>query len=276
MSDLTPVSATNGYGPVERDMSNGGLAAGDGRTITLNGVTYPKGLGVHAASTVVYSLAGGYQSFAADVGVDDECGTAGTVVFQVIVDGVKLFDSGTMTNTVADQTGVVNTTGKNQLRLVVTNAGDGKRLRPRRLGRRPPHLGRERPGPHCPGRHAVRSPLRTPGARLSRLSQAVSAPSSTCSRNRRISAARKRRCPPRVRIAEILPARAQRVTVFGFTRNMAATSEGVSRASGSFFGSIAIAVSTYFFLHSRLGLLRGRPEPARVSLFGDQGMMRAL
>ena len=48
VSDLTPVSATNGYGPVERDMSNGGLAAGDGRTITLNGVTYPKGLGVHA------------------------------------------------------------------------------------------------------------------------------------------------------------------------------------------------------------------------------------
>ena len=29
---------------------------------------------------------------------------------------------------------------------------------------------------------------------------------------------RDRRCPPRVRTTEILPARAQRVTVFGFTR----------------------------------------------------------
>src|SRR5688572_31279366 len=34
-------------------------------------------------------------------------------------------------------------------------------------------------------------------------------------------------------MAEIFPARAQRVTVFGLTRNMAATSEGVSRASSS-------------------------------------------
>src|SRR5439155_12373767 len=55
---------------------------------------------------------------------------------------------------------------------------------------------------------------------------------SICSRQRRISEARKRRWPPRVRIAVILPARAQRVTVFGFTRNSAATSAGVSSASG--------------------------------------------
>ena len=34
-------------------------------------------------------------------------------------------------------------------------------------------------------------------------------------------------------MAEILPARAQRVTVLGFTRNMAATSEGVRSCSGS-------------------------------------------
>jgi hypothetical protein len=40
LSDLTWDSATNGWGPVERDKSNGGLSAGDGRSITLNGVTY--------------------------------------------------------------------------------------------------------------------------------------------------------------------------------------------------------------------------------------------
>src|SRR4029078_12349823 len=37
LSDLTPVSATNGWGPYEKDMSNGEQAAGDGRTLTLNG-----------------------------------------------------------------------------------------------------------------------------------------------------------------------------------------------------------------------------------------------
>jgi len=48
-----------------------------------------------------------------------------------------------------------------------------------------------------------------------------------------MSLARKRRCPPSVRIAGIFPARAQRVTVLGFTRNHSATSEGVRRASSS-------------------------------------------
>src|SRR6478672_2089119 len=35
------LSATNGWGPVERNHSNGEQAAGDGKTLTLNGVTYP-------------------------------------------------------------------------------------------------------------------------------------------------------------------------------------------------------------------------------------------
>jgi hypothetical protein len=46
-------------------------------------------------------------------------------------------------------------------------------------------------------------------------------------------------------MAEILPARAHRVTVLGFTRNMAATSEGVSSCSGSgagFWGIVFLAV----------------------------------
>src|SRR5438445_1324613 len=46
-----------------------------------------------------------------------------------------------------------------------------------------------------------------------------------------ISAELNRRWPPRVRMAEIFPDWAQRVTVFGLTRKMAATSLGVSRSS---------------------------------------------
>ena len=84
---------SNGYGPVERDMSNGMGVAGDGRAITLNGVTSAKGLGVHATSTVTYPLGDTYRSFLANVGVDDECGGAGTVVFEVLVDGAKRFNS---------------------------------------------------------------------------------------------------------------------------------------------------------------------------------------
>ena len=65
---------------------------------------------------------------------------------------------------------------------------------------------------------------------------------SNCSRQRRISDARKRRWPPSVRIAVILPARAQRVTVFGLTRNSAATSAGV-RSASAWGCSIMVRVS---------------------------------
>ena len=83
VSDLTATSTTSGYGPVEKDKSNGGFAGGDGLTITLNGTTYPKGLGVHAASDVQYFLGGTCTRFKASVGVDDEVGANGSVVFQV-------------------------------------------------------------------------------------------------------------------------------------------------------------------------------------------------
>ena len=45
LSDLSWTQSTNGWGPVEKDMSNGEQAAGDGHTITLNGVTYARGWG---------------------------------------------------------------------------------------------------------------------------------------------------------------------------------------------------------------------------------------
>ena len=73
LSDLNWVGVPqNGWGPVERDMSNGHNGALDGLPITLNGVVYPKGLGAHATSQIVYNLAGQYARFISDVGVDDE------------------------------------------------------------------------------------------------------------------------------------------------------------------------------------------------------------
>ncbi len=125
LSDLPWVSATSGWGPVERDTSNGGQSAGDGRTMTLNGVTYSKGIGCHAASTIVFNLAGHYQSFLSDVGVDDEEGTNGSISFQVMADGVKIYDSGKLTNQSATPWLNLNVAGVQQLTLIVTDAGDG-------------------------------------------------------------------------------------------------------------------------------------------------------
>lgn len=125
LSDQSWVSATNGWGPVERDRSNGETGAGDGRTLTIGGVTFAKGLGVHAASEVRYALAAGCTSFTAQVGLDDETGTSGSVVFQVWTDGVKSYDSGVLTGSGGPVALNVNVTGKTDLRLVVTDGADG-------------------------------------------------------------------------------------------------------------------------------------------------------
>jgi hypothetical protein len=123
VSDLPYTVAANGWGPVEKDKSNGESGSGDGRTITLDGVTYTKGLGTHAASDVSVAL-NSCTRFQASVGVDDEVGSNGSVVFQVYVDGVTKYESPVLRGSSATATVDVDVTGGKTLRLVVTNGGD--------------------------------------------------------------------------------------------------------------------------------------------------------
>ena len=124
LSDMSWTSATSGWGPAEKNMSNGEQPAGDGRLITLNGVAFPKGLGVHASSDIRYSLAGAYSRFSAKVGVDDEVGALGSVVFEVWADGARLYSSGVMNGASPTKSVLLDIRGKNELRLVVTNGAD--------------------------------------------------------------------------------------------------------------------------------------------------------
>ncbi|WHM41424.1 NPCBM/NEW2 domain-containing protein [Streptomyces sp. BPTC-684] len=125
LSDLTWSSATNGWGPVERDRSNAEQAAGDGRVLTIGGTVYAKGLGTHAASSVSYYLGGSCSSLTTAVGVDDEVVSKGSVVFQVWRDGALVADSGRMTSADAARALSVDLAGALEVRLVVTDAGDG-------------------------------------------------------------------------------------------------------------------------------------------------------
>lgn len=126
----TALVATNAWGPIEVDRSNGERGIGDGRTLTLNGTKYPKGYGVHAPSELKYSLAGSDNArcvrFRSQIGVDDEVGSRGSVVFQVWGDGEKLYDSGVMTGASATKSVSVDLRGKKTIRMVVTDAGNGK------------------------------------------------------------------------------------------------------------------------------------------------------
>lgn len=116
---------SNGWGPVERNRSNGEQGASDGRTLTLNGRTYEQGFGTHAGGSMTFDLAGKCTVFTSDVGVDDEVGGNGSVIFQVFADGTKIYDSGVMTGASATKQIRESVAGKRELRLVVTDAGDG-------------------------------------------------------------------------------------------------------------------------------------------------------
>ena len=124
VSDLPFISATNGWGPVERDRSNGDQGATDGRTLTLNGVTYSKGIGAHADSDVRVTIPAGCTTFNAVIGVDDEVGANGSVTFQVLGDSTSLYTSTIKRGPDAGQAISVNVAGRSQLRLVVANGGD--------------------------------------------------------------------------------------------------------------------------------------------------------
>ncbi|HEU4423039.1 MAG TPA: NPCBM/NEW2 domain-containing protein, partial [Pilimelia sp.] len=132
LSDLPFAGGANGEGPIERDLTNGGTAAGDGRGIAIRRTTYGKGLGMHAAGEVSFALDGRCTAFRADVGVDDEAGldvarqrVGGTVSFAVVGDGVTLVDTGTLHTRSPAQALEVDVTGIRTLTLRVGDGGDG-------------------------------------------------------------------------------------------------------------------------------------------------------
>jgi alpha-galactosidase len=125
VSDLQWTSFSNGWGPPERDRSNGETGASDGHTITIGGQTYAKGVGAHATGEIDVYVGGRCSSFASDVGVDDEVGDRGSVDFQVFADGTKAADSGTVRGADAAKSLTASLAGAEFLRLVVTDAGDG-------------------------------------------------------------------------------------------------------------------------------------------------------
>jgi hypothetical protein len=102
----------------------GGGGPGEGQTLTLNGVTYTKGLGTNSVSDITYKLNGAYGQFMTDIGVDDKQTVNGTVQFKIYADGVKVYDSGIMNPTSATQHVALNMAGVQTLRLVVDDGDD--------------------------------------------------------------------------------------------------------------------------------------------------------
>ncbi|MER5748138.1 NPCBM/NEW2 domain-containing protein [Streptomyces sp. NPDC002225] len=125
LSDLPQLSASNGWGPVERDTSNGESAAGDGNPMTIGGTVFAKGLGVHAHSSVEFYTGGACSTVTARVGVDDEKGAKGSVAFEIRADDRTAASTGVLTNAMPAQPIAADVGGARVVRLVVTDGGDG-------------------------------------------------------------------------------------------------------------------------------------------------------
>ena len=125
VSDLAFFEVGSGWGPVEKDMSNGEKSGGDGKTITINGKAFSKGLGVHAFSKVAVKTAKVCSRFTSTIGLDDEASNgAGSVVFEVWGDAKKLFTSPAIKKGDIAQPVDLDISGIEELSLVVTTAGD--------------------------------------------------------------------------------------------------------------------------------------------------------
>ncbi|GGD50490.1 hypothetical protein GCM10011514_13410 [Emticicia aquatilis] len=127
LSDNQACSSSNGWGPVEMDKSNGENGAGDGTTIKIRGVSYSKGLGIHANSTIIYNLNNNFGRFISTIGIDDEVANAtngATVVFKVYKDNILSYTSAMLNKSSSAVKLNIDITGVNELKLEVSDAGD--------------------------------------------------------------------------------------------------------------------------------------------------------
>lgn len=127
LSDVDWISATNGWGPVERDTANGEDQAGDGPPLRLAGRTYAKGLGVHANSTVTYDLGGKCTELSFDYGIDDTMvrpNSGASVTMHVRGDGTERWATpGIIRATSGKGSATVDVTGVQRLELIVDGQG---------------------------------------------------------------------------------------------------------------------------------------------------------
>ena len=126
LTDYDWKSTQNSYATPKKDISisNNSLRLTDEDD---NEVSFERGIGAHATSTIVYDLADkDYSYFSSYVGVDRQMfGSVGSVIFQVYVDGEKKFDSGLMNSRDSMKYLEVDINGAKELKLVVTDGGNG-------------------------------------------------------------------------------------------------------------------------------------------------------
>jgi hypothetical protein len=123
LSDLRPAS-TQTRSALDVDFPPRMDAAVSGTPLRLRGLAFDKGIGVHANASITYHLDGGFEKLLALVGVDDGVAPYGSVVFRVLADGKKLFESKTLRSDDPPANIAVDLTGVRELILECDDSGD--------------------------------------------------------------------------------------------------------------------------------------------------------
>lgn len=122
LAALAPIRSSLGWGgSIRIDASI------QGNPLSIAGKPFAHGVGTHAPSEIVYDLPATARAFVATVGVDDEMRayTMASVVFQAFADGDLLAATPVLRLGDVWHLNVPIPPGRKQLRLVVTDAGDG-------------------------------------------------------------------------------------------------------------------------------------------------------
>lgn len=115
--DLSPVRQGWGRVQVNRSVRE--------KPLSIDGRTFPTGLGTHANSSIWLKLQGRAERFTAFVGLDDAANGPGSVQFRVVGDGKRLFQSPVMRPRDKALAVEVDLRGVEMLLLEVRDGGDG-------------------------------------------------------------------------------------------------------------------------------------------------------
>ena len=116
LSDLEPAQKKGKY---RKDLSVGG------KPMVVNSRPHKKGLGVCAPSELVYKTDGTWDRLTGNVGVDDEVGDGGSVMFRVYADGKLIFESPRQSGKSVKQLMDLDIKGVKELRLSLLDGDDG-------------------------------------------------------------------------------------------------------------------------------------------------------
>lgn len=119
LDDLDLTAVTQGNGVAMKNKSVGG------KTLTIGGQTFERGVGTHSVSELAIQLNGKATLFTAHVGMDDEIlAHKPSAEFIVIGDGKQLWSSGIMTAGDAAKPCSVSLEGIKMLELIVDEGND--------------------------------------------------------------------------------------------------------------------------------------------------------